>query len=361
MTQTAAFLYDLLDRARVDALLFNHSENVPSVNVRFLSGFTGSDGAVLIAENELHLFTDGRYKTQAAEQAPAFTRHIVRGKIAAIARALKRKNVKRLGIEGPRLSWAFVTALTKKAGSTEIVPLDTSFLEELRLRKTSAECDLTARAAEIASTSCRELLQGSLEGRVETEVAADLEMRFRRHGAEGIAFETIVASGKRSALPHGIASNKTIRRGELIVIDFGCRYNGYHSDETVTCVIGRPTDEQAAMCRAVREAHDKALDSLRIGIPLKDVDKIARDSITEAGYGKYFVHGLGHGVGLEIHEPPTVSKTGKLKVEEGMIFTIEPGVYIAGVGGVRLESLVFMEETGPRILSRMPKDLIEIN
>ena len=191
-------------------------------------------------------------------------------------------------------------------------------------------------------------------------MAVVLESSFRRNGGHAIAFDTIVASGPRSALPHGKASDKVIGTGELVIIDFGCRFEDYNSDETVTCVVGSPSSEQRKIHAAVYKAHMKAIDFLKVGVRAKDVDKIARQAIDKAGYGKYFLHGLGHGLGLEVHEPPYLSPLGKGTIEEGMVFTIEPGIYLEGVGGVRLESLVFMDRDGPSILSRMPKDLLVI-
>ena len=149
-------------------------------------------------------------------------------------------------------------------------------------------------------------------------------------------------------------------KGELIIIDYGCRLDGYNSDETVTCVVGPPSSEQRKMYQIVRDAHDRAIESLKEGVRAKEVDKIARESIDKAGFGKYFLHGLGHGLGLEVHEPPYLSPLGRGVISPGMVFTIEPGVYVEGLGGVRLESLVYMDRNGPEILSGMPKDLIQI-
>jgi len=167
-----------------------------------------------------------------------------------------------------------------------------------------------------------------------------------------------VAAGERSALPHARPSERVIGRGELVIIDYGCRVNGYHSDETITCVTGEPGDEQKRIHQVVYAAHNSALEAVRAGMKVRDLDSIARRIIEEAGFGRFFLHGLGHGVGLEVHEPPRLSPSGMGLLQEGMVFTIEPGVYLEGFGGVRLESLVFLSETGPEILSEMPKELI---
>jgi Xaa-Pro aminopeptidase len=273
---------------------------------------------------------------------------------------LNALKVLKVGIEASRVSYEFVTTLVRKTSGLEVVPLKRDFLENLRIRKTLEEKDCILKAATIASRACREVLKAGIVGKREADVAARLESLFRANGADGIAFETIVASGERSALPHGAATDKVIKKGELVIVDFGCRLQGYHSDETVTCVSGRATADQKKIFDAVYSAHMNALESLRDGVRAREVDRIARQAIDKAGLGKYFLHGLGHGVGLEIHEPPFLSPKGRGFLKEGMVFTIEPGVYIEGVGGVRLESLVYLEADSPLILSGMPKKLIPV-
>jgi Xaa-Pro aminopeptidase len=240
----------------------------------------------------------------------------------------------------------------------ELVPLKREFLENLRIRKSDEERDKIKKAASIASSACREVVESGLAGKTESEVAAELELLFRRKGASGIGFDTIIASGERGALPHGIATEKVIQQGELVVMDFGCKFQGYQSDETVTCSIGSPTSEQKKIHRAVYDAHMKALDAVKEGVKVRRLDGIARQSIEEAGYGRFFIHSLGHGLGLETHEPPYLSPKGRGVLKQGMVFTIEPGIYIEGVGGIRLESLVYLSPSGPEVLSEMPKDLI---
>ncbi len=349
-----------LKTLRIDALLLNTSEALRSVNLTYVTGFTGSDASVLLTPSERHLFTDGRYMTQAHQEAPDFQIHVVRNKQAAVTRALKAHGIRRLGIETPRASYDFVTGLIRMVPKLEVVPLKRTFLETLRIRKTESEKSNIREAAAIASQACREILNSGLVGKREMEVAAQLEFLFRLKGAEAVAFDTIVASGERGALPHGKASDKVIGSGELVVVDFGCRLKGYHSDETVTCVTGKPSSDQVKMFQAVYDAHMKAMEAARPGVGVRKMDSIARDVISLAGYGKFFIHGLGHGVGLEIHEPPYLSQRGTGVLKEGMVFTIEPGVYVEGLGGVRLESLVYLASDGPELLSEMPKTLISV-
>jgi Xaa-Pro aminopeptidase len=351
-------LHEHLPRLGVDALLFNTSEILPSTNLRYLSGFSGSDAAMLLTRTERHLFTDGRYKTQAQQEAVGFRVHVVRNKVAALTRAIIRAGIRNIGVESARISYEFMSQLKSRLPELEVSLIKRKFVEGLRIRKTAEEKDKIGEAAAIASTACRKVIDGGLVGKRETEVAGELEALFRTAGAEGIAFDTIVASGERSALPHGKASERVIGPQQLVVIDFGCRFQGYNSDETVTCLTGSPSSEQAKIHQAVYAAHMKALEAARAGVRARALDVVARKSIEAAGYGKYFLHGLGHGVGMEIHEPPYLSPRGRGTLEEGMVFTIEPGIYVEGIGGVRLESLVFLGSTGPELLSQMTKDLI---
>lgn len=358
MTIPFASLRRQLQKDNLDALLFSTSEALTSTNLKFVTGFTGSEATVLLTRSESHLFTDGRYKTQAKQECPSFVVHVVRNRADALTRFFRLLDLRRIGVESSRLSYEFVTSLCAKVPGLQVVPLKRQVLENLRIRKSPEERLLIKKAAAVASKACAEIIEEGIEGKKECEVAAELESLFRRRGADGIAFETIVAAGERSALPHASPSERMIGHGELVIIDYGCRIRGYHSDETVTCVTGRPTDEQKRIHQAVYEAHNRALDATRAGMKVRELDGVARRTIEKAGLGKFFLHGLGHGVGLEIHEPPRLSPRGTGLLREGMVFTIEPGVYVEGFGGVRLESLVFLSKTGPEILSEMPKELI---
>lgn len=358
MTNRLFSLHTFLQRKRLDAILLNTSEFLSSVNLTYFSGFIGSDASVLITPTERHLFTDGRYKTQARQQAKGFLVHVVKRKIDALARSLEAMAIHRLGIEGNRVSYEFVETLARRLPSIEVVPLPRQFTENIRLCKSAEELAKIKKAAQIASEACQTVLQAGITGRTEAEVAADLERLFRILGADGIAFDTLVASGPRSALPHGKPSSRVIGPGELVVLDYGCKYEGYNSDETVACINGKPSNYQQKMCQAVYEAHERSLDSVRVGVKVRELDNVARHSIEKAGFGDNFLHGLGHGIGMEVHEPPSLSQRGRGVLKEGMVFTIEPGVYVEGLGGVRLESLVHLSGQGPEILSRMPKELI---
>ncbi len=355
-------LLHYVKRKHLDAVLLNSSEHLISHNLRYVTGFSGTEGAALIAPNELHFVTDGRYKIQAEQEISGYKIHVARDKIAAVARLLETRRLFEIAIEPARLTHEWVAKLKHKVPKLIVRDMDKKFLERLRITKEAAEVELVKKAAEIASEACRRVVEEGLVGKTELEIAGKLEFYFRTLGADGPSFPTIVASGPRSALPHAAPTTKQIGQGELIILDFGCTVGGYNSDETVTCIARRqPTPIQRQMHAAVREAQLSALATLRPGVKASEVDRAARSCIAEAGFGKQFVHGLGHGVGLEIHEPPWLIPRGKEVLEEGMIMTIEPGIYIEGVGGVRLESLILMGVNGPLILSQMSKDLISVD
>jgi Xaa-Pro aminopeptidase len=355
-----ALLRGKLKKLELDAVLFNTSEITRSTNLRYLSAFSGSDAAILINEDRLHLFTDGRYKIQSRIESPKFRVHVTRGKIASVVKILRKLGVRNLGIEGNRISFDFVSALKKAAKEIEVVSFRAQELADLRITKDESELEMIKKAAQIASLACEKLLETGISGKSESEVAGQLGSIFKLRGASGESFETIVASGVRSALPHGSPTEKIIQSGDLVVIDYGCIVSGYCSDETITCVVGAPDPEQEKIHQVVKDAHDRAIEAIKPGIRGNEIDRVARESISKAGYGKYFLHSLGHGVGLEVHEAPYLGPKSTSVIEPGMVFTVEPGIYIEGFGGVRLESLVYLSSTGPEILSGASKNLISV-
>jgi Xaa-Pro aminopeptidase len=223
--------------------------------------------------------------------------------------------------------------------------------------KDAHELTLLRKAIDISSNAFSRVTEMLKEGVVEREVALEMESLMKRDGADGIGFDIIIASGKRSALPHGKASGKRIEKGDLILIDFGSGFQGYHSDQTRTVVCGTPSPEQQKIYRIVMEAHDQAIEKVRPGIPIGEVDKAARDTIRNQGYGEYFGHGTGHGIGLAVHEDPTVNSENKGLLQEGMVFTIEPGIYLPDWGGVRIEDMVLVTAHGVEVLTYLPGEL----
>ncbi|TLM69017.1 MAG: M24 family metallopeptidase [Deltaproteobacteria bacterium] len=339
----------LLAERDLDALLFFTRENL-----RHLCGFTGSDGVLLLTAAAAVFLTDSRYTTQAGSEVTAARVEEYRLQGDGVIAALRDAGVRRIGFESS-LSYGKVSDLRAKGESGwEWLPLGEE-LDGLRLVKSAEEVAAMDAAAALNAEAFAEVEPLIRPGAVERDLALALEFAMKRRGAEEKAFDFIVASGPRGALPHGVAADRRLAAGELVTIDFGCRVDGYHSDETVTVALGDVDSELRQVFDTVLTAHDLALAAVMPGVPLAELDRIARDHIAAAGYGAFFGHGLGHGVGLAIHEAPTVSMRSKSAVREGMVFTIEPGVYLPGRGGVRIEDTVVATASGARVLTRIPK------
>ncbi|KAF0219020.1 MAG: Xaa-Pro [Geobacteraceae bacterium] len=341
-----------LERFGVDAIVF-----VNLINIRYLAGFTGSDGVLVLGKNEGWFLTDSRYTAQAALEVTEFKTIEYRGKLEGVSSLLKEARTGKIGFEAEHTTVSLFRALSEALPGMELVPIGVE-LDELRIIKSPGEIGLLAKCAEIASNSLLGILDKIKPGAVERDLALALEFAMKSAGADEKSFDFIVASGARGALPHGRASDKEIQAGELVTFDFGAVYRGYHSDETVTVAVGEPDSRQRDIYGIVKEAHDRAVEAVRPGISLKELDDLARRFIEEKGYGQYFGHGLGHGVGLEVHEKPVVSFKSDGVVEEGMVFTIEPGIYIPDWGGVRIEDTVVVTTDGCMLLTKVPKQLM---
>lgn len=325
-------------------------------NVRYLTGFTGSNGQVLITGKKHEFLTDGRYITQASEEVSKdFSCIFYRKMYKEIAKIVSKKGkTKRLLFEPGALT---VRALNKYKELTKgivWIPLKEEEAE-LRIIKNSTEIKTLKKAAKIAHVALEKELSKIKTGDVEQDVALELEIGMRKEGAEGVSFEPIVASGIRSALPHGRGSDKKIKSGELLTIDCGSLYKGYCSDETVTVVVGEPNKRQKEIYTIVKDAHDMAIDAIRPGVSCEQIDKIARDHISKKGYGKNFTHSTGHGVGLEIHEFPTLASGSRKKLEPGMVITVEPGIYLPDWGGIRIEDMILVTDSGHEVLTLTDK------
>lgn len=340
----------IMQNRRLPALLVTHPPNI-----FYLSGFTGSSARLLLTAREALLYTDFRYLEQAEQEAPCF--EIVKLKSDAepnlfqlVVSTVKSQGLSALAVEESALTLREYNRLQENGAGLEIVPCS-DVVEEVRAVKEEQEIELIAAAVRIADRALQESLSYLKPGVVEYEFAAELEYRLRRAGAAGRAFNTIVASGPRSALPHGVASSRTIGAGELIVVDFGAVYEGYCSDMTRTFVLGEPASWQEDLFNLVNAAREQALHSVKTGMQVAEVDAVARQYLKEEGYGDAFGHGLGHGVGIEVHERPTLSPRGKDVIMENMVFSLEPGVYLEGRGGVRIEDLVVSRPEGPEVLT----------
>ncbi len=325
-------------------------------NVRYLSGFRApEDGRVLVTYEGATLITDGRYIAQAGEESQlpveifgdSWTEHLA-AKLGGRSVAFEAENV----------TYALFETLQEKL--TGALRPTEGLVAELRLVKTPGEIELLRQAAKLTDDAFTHILGFIRAGLSEVEVALELGRFMRAAGAEGAAFEIIVASGHRSAMPHGTASSKRIEAGELVTLDFGAKVDGYHADMTRTVAVGKLTDAHSELYESVLRAQEAAVQALAPGKTGKEMDAVARDSLTEAGLGEYFSHSLGHGVGLEVHEGPRLSKLSGGVLKPGMSVTIEPGAYIPGDAGVRIEDLAMVTETGFELLSHSPKELITL-
>ncbi len=333
-------------------------------NIRYLSGFTGTNGYLLIGQRRSWFLTDSRYKLQARAEVKSgksgFRVCILKSKpFDEILKILTAEGLKKLGFDGAVLTYDGYLGLKKTLKGIKLKSVS-GVVEGRREVKDLTEIEKLRRAVETAMLGFRAIERRSLSGKSENEVAGFLEGKFRESGGEGLSFETIVASGERGALPHGAPSAKIIKKGELVVIDAGLTLDGYKSDCTRTYITGRATKEQRKIYSVVKDAHDRAIEKVKVGVRAKDIDKVARSLINKAGYGKYFGHGTGHGVGLDIHERPTIGPTSDTILEEGMVFTVEPGIYLPGHGGVRIEDMVVVKSSGSEVLGHQARDLISL-
>jgi Xaa-Pro aminopeptidase len=344
---------------------------VDLLNVRYLTGFTGTNAVLLVhaadepgSEGRTLFCTDGRYLTQSASQVPDLERVIERNSAVVIAtRAGKQaRHYRRTGYESHRVTVEDLDSLAKAAGTGVELVRTPGRVEELRQIKDDAEVEALRMACAAADRALAGLIEhgGLRAGRTEREVARELEGRMLDHGADAPAFESVVAAGANSAIPHHDPTDAVLRTGDLVKLDFGALVDGYHSDMTRTLVLGTPADWQRDLYDLVAAAQAAGRAALRVGTSTRDVDKSARDVIERAGHGEEFLHSLGHGVGLEIHEAPTLAKTGDGKLAVGMAVTVEPGVYLSGRGGVRIEDTLVVRDDDPELLTLTTKQLVVV-
>lgn len=342
----------------------NHTEALlvtSDVNRKYMSGFTGSSGMLLITANKALLYSDFRYRTQAPAQAASF--EFIEHKadvLDSILETAAQLNITKLAFEAHDLSYESYMAYVDKLQGIELIPAG-KWIEKLRIVKDDAEIRIIREAALLADNTFNHIVGFIQPGMRELDIALEMEFFMRRHGATSTSFETIVASGERSALPHGVASERVVQSGEFVKLDFGAYYQGYCSDITRTVMLGKPTDQHRTIYNIVLEAQLATLEGIRPGMTGREADAIARNIITKHGYGDLFGHGTGHGIGMEIHESPRLSLTGDIVLEPGMVVTVEPGIYIAGFGGVRIEDDVVITSSGVDILTQAPKDFIVID
>ncbi|EMF0123730.1 aminopeptidase P family protein [Enterococcus hirae] len=326
-------------------------------NLRYLTNFTGTTGLAVITLEKAFFITDFRYTEQAAAQAQGF--EIIKnvGPIfEEVADLVQKEGLRELGFEETTVSFLEYSVL-EEIIDAQLIPIS-GMIEELREIKDEEEIAIIEKACSIADLAYDHILKMIQPGMTEIEVANQLDFYMRSLGASGVSFETIVASALRSAMPHGVASKKIIEQGDLITIDFGCYYEGYVSDMTRTFAIGDPGEQLKEIYQIVLEAQLAVLEVAKPGVTGKQLDAVARDYITKHGYGEAFGHSTGHGIGLEIHEGPNVSVRAEKQFVPGNIITDEPGIYLPGIGGVRIEDDLLITSDGNRVLTHSPKELI---
>jgi Xaa-Pro aminopeptidase len=349
-------LRDLMDEAGCDALLVTHL-----TNIRYLTGFTGSAALLLVLPDELVFVTDGRYRDQSREQLAASG---VEARIEVTATEQDARvadaagGVARVGLEATHVTWAAKRTYASKVFDGATLVATDGLVERLRAVKDDGEVARIEHACGIADDALAAVLPRLAEEPAERDFGLELDTTMRRLGAADVSFETIVAAGPNGAKPHARPTDRRIREGDLVVIDFGALYDGYHSDMTRTVSVGEPTPTQRRMDEVVRAAQAAGVAAVRPGVTGQAVDRVCRDVIAEAGWAEAFLHGTGHGVGLDIHEDPRVSTTATATLEPGHVVTVEPGVYLPEHGGVRIEDTVVVTPDGCRPLTTAPKELV---
>ena len=350
-------LLRVLSDEGLDALVVSHPPNI-----RYLTGFSGSAGLLLVCRQVVLFITDFRYDTQSRSEIGALARIVIDGS-GTWERLLKLLPeyplVRSVGFESHVVTVREAERLSGEgAGSCRFQP-KTDVVEGLRISKAPEEVDAIRAAGTVATAALEEASAGVRAGQTELEVAALLEAALRRHGSEDYPFPSIIASGPRSALPHARTSARELGRGDFLLVDFGATVDGYVSDVTRTFVVGAPpTARQAEVFGVVRRAQQAALDGLRSGLSGRQGDALARDVIAEAGHGRAFGHSLGHGLGLEVHEAPRLARTVEQSLPDDAVVTVEPGIYYSGWGGVRIEDDVVLGSGGATLLTQFPRDLL---
>lgn len=348
---------EILDKLSIDAILVSNG-----FNMRYLSGFSGATGYLYISRQKQIIFTDFRYTIQANNESLDFEVFEVDGNrdySKYINEIMDTENINLLGYEDDDLLCSSFAKLKEKLNVKDMVPVKDA-LTNLRIVKTKKELECIKQAEAIGDIAFSKILDIIKPGMTELEVAAHLEFLMKTNGASGLSFDSIVASGVNSSMPHATPSNKTIQNGDFLTMDFGCLYKGYCSDMTRTIVIGKASQEQKKIYNTVLKAQLAALDQIKAGCFGRDIDKIARDIINHAGYEGCFGHGLGHSVGLNIHEEPRCSVAAEGILHSNVTMTVEPGIYIKDFGGVRIEDLVVVTNEGHVNFTHSKKELIEL-
>jgi Xaa-Pro aminopeptidase len=347
--------FSLLKKNRIDCLLvtgLNH--------VRYLTGYSGSNGMVLLLPPKAYFYTDFRYKIQAQKEVKNCVITLAgQSLIAELPKTPGLKKKMRIGIEAEFVTISLMEKLKDILPGAVFKPVE-KVIESLSIIKDDNEIKKIKKAVKISEKAYRDTLSVLKPGVRERDIALELEYKMKYYGADSSAFDIIVASGQRSSMPHGVASDKKLRKGDFITIDFGCFFQGYASDITRTVVLGKAGKKQREIYDLVLEAQIAACKAVKPGLACSRLDGVARDIIMKAGFGDYFGHGLGHGIGLIVHDLPQLNARSSDTLKPGMVITVEPGIYISNWGGVRIEDDVVVTESGGQILSKLPKELVEL-
>ncbi len=345
----------LLKKEKIDCLLVTNM-----THIRYLSGFTGSNGMILLAPRRAYFLTDFRYLVQSQKEVKNCKVVIADRELTPELPKLAELSKKvRVGVEAAHMSLKMLDKLKDLLPRVDFRTTE-NLIESLTRVKDVEEIKKIKKAIRLADKAFADILGSLKPGVTEKEIAFEMEYNMRSMGAESIAFDFIVASGQRSSMPHGIASTKKLRKGDFVTLDFGCIFQGYASDITRTVVLGKASEKQKKIYDVVLAAQKKACKAVKPGLACSRLDGVARDIIMKAGYGDYFGHGLGHGIGLVVHDTPSLNPRSTDTLVEGMVVTIEPGIYIPNWGGVRVEDDVLVTASGGQVLSKSPKELIEL-
>ena len=341
------------DHLVIDAFLVTFQPHL-----HYLSGFSGSSGIGIVTRRSAGLVTDGRYASQVRTEVKGWKILISRD---SLFEEIERRNLLRhgwrIGFDGNTVAFSQYKSLKGMFPKVKFLP-KAECIEKIASVKDPFEIEKLKTAIGITDKVFSEIIGLIKPGVRELDISAEISFRQRRHGAEADAFEPIVASGERSALPHGRATLRKIRKGDLVTLDLGCVYQGYHSDMTRTVFVGRPHPDARKIYGVVLDAQRRAIEAAKSGMKAKDLDAVAREHIKGCGYGKFYKHSLGHGLGLQIHEPPRISAQSTAEMEDGNVVTVEPGIYIPGFGGVRIEDAVVVTNGRCDVLTRSPKDIL---
>jgi Xaa-Pro aminopeptidase len=349
-------LVDELKRRKLDGLLVTHP-----ANWYYLTGFSGESGALIVTAHGTTLITDGRFTSQAREEAPGIRVELQKGALYTSAGEwLSQRSVRRVGYDPFQWTVAQHKVLRRATGGKCRAIEASGMVERLRARKDAQELSVMRKAAILAGTVLENVLKLARPGVRESEIGAEIEYHMRKSGASGVSFETIVASGSRSALPHARPTSKLLKKGELVVLDLGAILDHYCSDMTRTVFLGKAPRRIREWYQDVQQAQAAAVAKVSAGVTCGDVDAAAREVLAKNGLDSYFVHSTGHGLGLEVHEEPRIARGQSIRLAAGNVITIEPGVYVEGVGGIRIEDDVAVRFHGSEVLTRVRRDLIEL-